>query len=354
MRVPVMTSIFDIAKQKTYLVIKIIFWTIAFFYLLDFYKWVMPTWETTFAAAIVNITAFIGISETFIHFWAVPKYFRLAKYKTFLIGIAFCLLLNGLLTLFATWFVIQPISPESVNKMVGKWSGLIFSNFFVVAAFTATSIATKLMFDWLSVQKQMEELEKEKIKAELEFLKSQINPHFLFNSLNSIFGTIDKRNSEARTLLLKFSDVLRYQLYECADNYVEIEREIESLKSYVEIQKMRKSEKTSVKLEVSGSFNGNKIAPLLLIPFVENAFKYVSSHRSKENFIRIEITGEPDSVRFKCVNTIDNLQTEDLVTSNGIGVSNVQRRLELLYPERHRLVIETDGDYFKIDLNLFL
>lgn len=238
--------------------------------------------------------------------------------------------------------------------MLGKWSGLIFSNFFVIAAFTATSITTKLMFDWLSLQKRMEELEREKVRAELEFLKSQINPHFLFNSLNSIFGTIDKQNSEARTLLLKFSDVLRYQLYECSDDYVEIEREIESLKSYIEVQKIRKSDKTSVELVMSGSFSDYKIAPLLFMPFVENAFKYVSSHRNKENFIRIEMIGKPHFVQFESVNTIDNLQTEDLITPNGIGISNVQRRLQLLYPERHLLVKETNGDWFKINLTLFL
>ena len=351
-----MISITSLAKQKTYIVIKAIFWTIAFLYLLDFYKWIMPTWGSTVAAAIVNITAFVAISETFIHFQAVPNYFRQAKYKTFLTAIAFCILLNGLVTLFGTWFVIQPISPDSVNKMVGKWSGLVFSNFFVVAAFTATSIAAKLMFDWLSLQKQMEELEKEKVKAELEFLKSQINPHFLFNSLNLIYGKIDKRNDSARTLLLKFSDVLRYQLYECNEDFVPVEREIEFLESYVEVQKMRKSEKIAVELEMSGSFSGYKIAPLLFIPFVENAFKYVSNHRNKENFLRIEVTEEPDFVRFKCVNTIENLQTEDLAAgaSSGIGINNVRRRLELLYPERHRLVQEKSDGHFKIDLTLFL
>jgi two-component system, LytTR family, sensor kinase len=349
-----MFSIFSLPKQKNYIVVKVIFWTIAFLYLLDFYKWIMPTWASTIGASIVNIVAFVVISEMFIHFWAVPKYFRQAKYGIFLVAVAFCILINGIATILGTWFVIQPISPGSVNYMVGKWHGLIFSNFFVVAAFTAMSITTKLMFDWLSLQEKMEETEKKKIKAELEFLKSQINPHFLFNSLNSIYATIDRQNSKARTLLLKFSDVLRYQLYECSEDFVPIEREIEFLTSYVEVQKMRKSEKIAIELKMSGCFSGYKIAPLLFIPFAENAFKYVSSYRDRENFLRIEITQKSDTLRFKCENTIENHPAEDLAESGGIGINNVRRRLELLYPERHLLVRENSGNCFRIDLTLYL
>ncbi len=338
-----------------YRTIKIAYWLSCFLFLVVFYRWVMPNLWVNVASSAVNVLFFIIITETFIHRRAIPVYFQSGKYRLFAVSILLCGIFNATLTLFVTWTIIQPFSNSRLTDLFWSWENLIYSNFFVYAAFTAMSIATRLLFDWFTLQKQIEELEKEKIRAELDSLKAQINPHFLFNSLNSIYGRIDRRNVEARDLLIQFSDLLRYQLYECNVDFIDIEKEIEYLQTFVRLHRERKSEKVKIDLKLEGCLSGYKIAPLLLVPFVENAFKFVSSHERKENYLSIELDGREDSIFFKCLNTRDGGRATDFQLKNGfgsggIGLSNVERRLELIYPGKYKLDRYEDESLFRIEL----
>jgi len=317
----------------------------------------MPNLWVNLASSAINVIFFIIITETFIHRRAIPVYFRSGKYRLFAASVLLCGVLNATLTLFVTWSIIQPFSNSRLTDLFWSWENLIYSNFFVYAAFTAMSIATKLLFDWFALQNQIEVLEKEKIKAELDSLKAQINPHFLFNSLNSIYGRIDKRNVEARNLLIQFSDLLRYQLYECNVDFIDIEKEIEYLQTFVRLHRERKSEKLRIDLKLDGSFSGYKIAPLLLVPFVENAFKYVSTHERKDNYLLIELNGREDSVFFRCLNTRDGSRNTNLFPKNefgsgGIGLNNVERRLKLIYPGKYKLDRYEDESLFRVELTI--
>ena len=340
-----------------YKLIKIIQWTITLLFLLVFYRWMIPTWWGNFLAAAANITLFIAISETFLYYAAIPS-FRDGKYAIFFTKVIFCILLNGTVTLFATWMIIQPFSNSHFQDLFWNWENLIYGNFFVIVAFTAISLTAKLIFDSLSLQKRMQELETEKAKAELEVLKAQLNPHFLFNSLNSIYGHIDRKNPEARHLLLRFSDLLRYQLYECNADFIAVEKEIEYVKSYVEVQKQRKSRQTRIEFLLSGCLSGYKIAPLIFIPFVENAFKFLSSHDDRENYLVIKLHGNENAIRFDCLNSKDNGYNENLTgeaaKSGGMGIENVRRRLQLLYPDKHRLSYNETKKQFSVELHIEL
>ena len=171
----------------------------------------------------------------------------------------------------------------------------VIPHFFLVIA----GAAVKLMFDYSRLQQRMAETAKEKAEAELNFLKSQINPHFLFNSLNSVYFLIDKNNVKARQSLHKFSDMLRYQLYEMNGAKIPVEREISYLKDYVDLQTLRKDEHYSVSFNYSPQVSGFLIEPLLLIPFVENAFKHVSSHADKSNFVKLELSRSNGQLYFQ-------------------------------------------------------
>ncbi len=225
----------------------------------------------------------------------------------------------------------------------------VIPHFFLVIA----GAAFKLMFDQIRLQKKMTDLAKEKAESELEFLKSQINPHFLFNSLNSVYFLIDKNNQEARQTLHKFSDMLRYQLYEANGDKIPIEKEISYLKDFVDLQKLRKDENYSVTFTCPPDVKGFSIEPLLLIPFVENAFKHISHKTSKENFVKVEMTKNNGYFQFMVENSKDNnnMTTEK---HGGIGLQNVKRRLELLYPGNHVLDIQNTPDTFKIYFKLKL
>ena len=143
----------------------------------------------------------------------------------------------------------------------------------------------KMLIDRIQTQQQLGLLEKERIKNELDYLKAQINPHALFNSLNTIYGHIDKNNQVARNILLQFSELLRYQLYDCGAEKVSLEKEIDYIKNYVAFQRLRKDEKLVVNFQIENIETGLKIAPLLLVVLIENAFKFVSSFSDKENKI---------------------------------------------------------------------
>lgn len=223
----------------------------------------------------------------------------------------------------------------------------IIPHFFLVIA----GAAFKLMFDQLRLQRKMAELAKEKAEAELNFLKSQINPHFLFNSLNSVYFLIDKNNADARQALHTFSDMLRYQLYEANGEKIPIEKEINYLQDYVHLQQLRKDENYKVQFNCAPEVRNFSIEPLLLIPFVENAFKHISHKTNGTNFVKLDLARSNGYFEF----SVENSQEKGIVSTEqhgGIGMNNVKRRLELLYPDAHKLEVEDETDTFKVNLKL--
>ncbi|MDP4262964.1 MAG: histidine kinase [Bacteroidota bacterium] len=222
----------------------------------------------------------------------------------------------------------------------------VIPHFFLVIA----GVAFKLIYDHFRMQKRLVEMAREKAEAELSFLKSQINPHFLFNSLNSVYFLINKENPEARQALHKFSDMLRYQLYEVKGTKIPIEKELSYLKDYVDLQKLRKDENYSVEFNCSPDVKGFSIEPLLLIPFVENAFKHISHKAGEKNFVKLDMTRHNGQFSFMIENSKEPGHTTE--QHGGIGLNNVRRRLELLYPEKHVLQIKEEDNHYKVDLKL--
>jgi LytS/YehU family sensor histidine kinase len=200
------------------------------------------------------------------------------------------------------------------------------------------------------MQQRLVEMAREKAEAELSFLKSQINPHFLFNSLNSVYFLISRDNSEAREALHKFSDMLRYQLYEMNGDCIPIEKEIRYLKDYIDLQRLRKDENYVVEFYCEGQVKDFSIEPLLLIPFVENAFKHISHSAHQSNTVNVLMRMEKGDFYFQVENTKEKERTTE--AHGGIGLNNVRRRLELLYPGKHELSIINTDQKFRVDLRL--
>jgi LytS/YehU family sensor histidine kinase len=224
-----------------------------------------------------------------------------------------------------------------------------YYNFSIAFFYLTFSIALFLSKAWYFQRELIRKMQIEKLSAELEYLKAQINPHFIFNSINAIYFQIDKRNTHARESLFAFSDMLRYQLYECNGNQIPIEKEIVYLKNYVELQRMRKDENYNISLIVDEDLKGFNISPLLLIPFVENAFKHIS-HNPSHNQVRIAIGRHHDNFKLSVFNTKE--MTPSQQGRIGVGLKNVRRRLELLYKDRHTLNIENTADSYEVNLSL--
>jgi len=278
----------------------------------------------------------------------IPFFLYKKKYGIFILLFLVMILLSSVIKMYV---VGQLTDDPAIFSTGGDLKGRIYDNviphFFLVIA----GASFKLMFDQLNLQKKMAELAKDKAEAELNFLKSQINPHFLFNSLNSVYFLIDKNNSDARQALHKFSDMLRYQLYEANGEKIPIEKEIDYLQDYVHLQQLRKDENYKVQFNCSNEVKNFSIEPLLLIPFVENAFKHIS-HKSKgDNFVKLDLTRSNGYFEF----SVENSCEKGIYTTEqhgGIGMNNVKRRLELLYPGTHQLTVIDNEHRFKIDLKL--
>jgi len=211
--------------------------------------------------------------------------------------------------------------PERVNFFHNTFYNLSIALFYMTF-----SVALQLSREWYAQRVLIQKIEVEKLNTELDYLKAQINPHFLFNSINTIYFQIDKHNTLARETLSSFSEMLRYQLYECNGKEIPIEKEVAYLRNYVELQRHRNDENYEISFK-DHDLSGFTIAPLLLIPFIENAFKHVS-HRAEGNKIEVELTKTDGMFHMNIFNTKDPLH-QGKGESNGIGLKNVQARITL-------------------------
>ncbi|MDO6429559.1 histidine kinase [Flavitalea sp. BT771] len=230
---------------------------------------------------------------------------------------------------------------------------IFYSSLLNISIWVIGILSFKLALDQLRLRKHMGEMEKEKIKAELDFLNAQFNPHFLFNSINSIYAHIDKRNPTARNMLLSFSEMLRYQLYDCNTHYISVDKEMGYIKNYVAIQQARKESSLQVCLSIGENVTGFLIAPLLFIAFIENAFKYVSDSDEKENKVHIRFEKREQGLLFTCMNTREGGKGGG-IGHKGIGIANARRRMALLYPDKHALDIVDNEHIYEVTLNLQL
>jgi len=224
-----------------------------------------------------------------------------------------------------------------------------FYNLSIVTFYLAFATTLYLSKEWYLQRQKMRQIEMEKLNTELEYLRAQINPHFLFNSINTIYFQIDKQNTAARQTLEKFSEMLRYQLYECSEVSIAIEKEIQYLHNYIALQKLRLSDRYEVELETDVALSEFFIPPLVLIPFVENAFKHVSHFTDKVNKIKVVLLKADNSLHFTSINTTDDSPKKE---PGGIGLKNVTRRLDLLYGEKYKLEIKSDNELFRVTLQI--
>lgn len=200
-------------------------------------------------------------------------------------------------------------------------------------------------------EKRSKESELEKVNAELSYLKLQINPHFLFNTLNNIYSLASAQSEQTPAAVMKLSEIMRYVTQDAQADYVPLENEIHYVNNYIELQKMRSNDKLDLHFEAEGDFTKSKIAPLLLISFVENAFKYGISNHEK-SVISIFIQAEDIQLHMKVYNTV--FEREENGSTSSIGMSNTQRRLELLYPGRYSLDFGRKDNFYSVDLKIEL
>lgn len=244
--------------------------------------------------------------------------------------------------------VFTAIAEYALRSSLGisfQWK--VFLTFLGVVILTITcGMAIRMARDSFYRRQQVKD-------AELKLLKGQLNPHFLFNTLNNLYGLSVLKSDKLPGLMLQLSDLLRYSLYETKDAFVPLRKEIQYLENYVALEQIR-LEQTQIDLEITGEITDQQIAPMLLIVFVENAFKHLGGSQSR---VKILVTITQNKLEFICENTMDKLvnSTENIEASNkGIGLENAKKRLDLIYPNKHKLQVEKQPAIFSVTLSIVL
>ncbi len=301
--------------------------------------------KTAFWVTLVKV-ADLALMVCICNYVLIPKLFYKKKYVLFVLCFVAMVVASSMLKM---QLLGKIMNNQFLLDWTSGWRQKIYDNiiphFFLVIA----GAAIKLMIDSVLMQKKMAAIAKENAETELLYLKQQINPHFLFNALNSVYFQIDKSNIDARKSLHTFSEMLRYQLYEAGQKLIPVEKEIQYLKDYIAIQQIRNDKECTISFSVSQNVAGFSIEPFLLLPFVENCFKHISHFTDKQNYIHISLTQENEFLIFKAVNSFDN--AEPAATHSGIGLSNVKRRLQLLYPT-HTISVDKKGSEFIVYLKI--
>lgn len=288
----------------------------------------------------------------FVLYWLVPRYFRSKN----LPALAFSLLA---VTVAATlisqtlWFeVIFPHiykvpPPDPVDSFARNLFRWLWNSIDILLLL---SVASALQFFRLrqTAAERERQLVAEKLQSELNFLRAQTNPHFLFNTLNNLYHLARKRSDDTPDAILKLSDLMRFMLYECTTPRIRIAQEVKVVRDYLELEQLRYGNRLRVSFSAEMDDEGQPIAPLLLLPFVENAFKHGASEQRGETWVRIVLKVKNGALDCSVENAKDS---DTLENPNGIGLKNVRRQLELLYPN-HRLNIDNQQDKFSIHLHL--
>jgi len=293
---------------------------------------------------IINITLF------YLNYLVlIPRFLDTKKYGIYAASIVGALIFYGFVKYGVALFFKQYI----LMRVKGQVTG--FGHYFVSTVVTSLvflflSAVLKFTVDWFLNERKQRDLETQRLSAELAFLKSQINPHFLFNSLNSIYSLAYQRSETTPDAILKLSEIMRYMLYESNDNKVDLEKELQYLQSYIDLQKIRFGNKAYIDFKVQGKVENQQIAPLLLIAFIENAFKHGVANNPLTP-IRLLIDVDESHLHFYMQNK-KHMNNRD--TLGGIGLNNVQRRLNLLYPGKYNLVVNDEIDTYTVELSLVL
>ena len=325
----------------------LLFWLCAWFFFFFYYKRYSEVNIYTFIASLINLIVAIATVYTF-NDYLIPKILLKNKQKKFIafafVAIVMFFYVQLLLTLFLVvklLYAEQRLFPEMIDVMM-----LFFNMFFVVFV----AIAIKFYKRWSEKDYREQKVQKEKVEAELQMLKTQINPHFLFNTLNSIYVLAMKKSEQTANIVMKLSDILDYILYRINAPQIAIFNEIRIVENYIELEKIRFTNRVNLSFASNITSKDLQIPPMLIIPFVENAFKHGVAKSMKKSWIKIVIeeTGEMLNIE------VSNSKSQNPVKSKtgGIGLVNVKKRLDLLFNDYYKLAISEKDNRYEVFLSI--
>ncbi len=296
-----------------------------------------------------NVAFFLtyALAAAVIGFWLMPRFLYPKKYWHFFGYVAVVITIIILLE----ELVLEQIFFAGTERAKG-FPGVFYSLLDVLPIITILC-GFKFGWDALQKQQQIEALKSSVQESELQFLRSQINPHFLFNNLNNLYSYALEGSHKTPEIILELSGLLRYMLYECKERFVPLEKEIDQLHNFIKLNKLQIENRGHVVFDIQEIGSGYRIAPLILIVFIENAFKHSQAGQTENIEIAVGMKMKGNVLLFNCSNNYASAQELESVTT-GIGLKNVQKRLQLLYPEKHNLQIKEDRNRYQVRLSIVL
>jgi len=330
------------------LIINCVIWLSLFFipFLLMEPRGGIPSYLLRIGATSVMTVAVYYIN----YFYFIPRYLFTRKFLVYILVILFTLVICCVLVDLYYYFVVSVVQEWHHRPAIifsrGMWVPL-----FPLLTGIAIGISIRLAREWARNEKERRELQGAKLLSELAFLKSQVNPHFLFNTLNNICSLARKKSDDTEPAIIKLSQIMRYMLTDSRQEKVNLEEEVEYLNNFIELQKMRVGNRVDISFTTKGEISAIQLEPLLLIPFVENAFKHGVTYNDKSR-IGIELSVEGRELIFIVENSKPSARDAVKPEESGIGLRNVSRRLELLYPGRHQLDIRDSETLYHVLLKI--
>jgi LytS/YehU family sensor histidine kinase len=280
--------------------------------------------------------------------YLIPKFLSQKNFMTY------CLLLLVMVAVFTPikvlllYITYDEVDPKEFLIMNQQY---IFLLLFLIAG---GSTVIKIISDWQRHQRDRKDLETQRMQSEIRFLKSQINPHFLFNTLNSLYALTLKKSDKAPEMVIKLSEMMRYMLYECNERRVPLQKEVNYIQNYLDLERLRQSGHSDITFQVEGNITDQVIAPLIFIPFLENSFKHGLNHQIGDGYVHVEMKVLENKLLLRIANSKPSQPPAKQGKSGGIGLVNVRRRLNLLYPNQYRLDIREAPQEHIVELSLDL
>lgn len=342
------------------IILHVTFWLLVFLLMTSIYAVQSTYWES-----FHNNLFYTPVHLIYYYVLAyviIPKYLLAKKYDTFAIVLILWIFLITVINRIVGILIINPYMVKQLPVIDWSFQETDHYSFFsklthlesFVAAFRGVNMVIWIALG-IKLFKMWHERRQSALEAELSALKAQVHPHFLFNTLNNLYALSLNNSPKSPEVILGLSDILRYMLYECNTEMVSLQKEVLMLQQYMSLEKLRYEDRLDVNLAISGVLQDKQIAPLLLLPFIENAFKHGASEKRGQAWINIDIAVTETSLRLKVSNgkPDDAIREEDRQIGH-IGLQNVRKRLDLLYPSRHQLKIVDDESAFLIVLDVDL
>lgn len=311
---------------------------------------------TVFPQLAYTLIIFLPYQVTFVYiglYWVLPPVLK-NQYSLF---VRRCLIYmgSGLIAQYLIrYFILIPSRTGQPDLFSAFHSLLAPGVFLTMLLIAGVAVGIKLFRFWYQRDQANQQLVRQTLLIELQVLEAQIHPHFLFNTLNNLYSLTLKQSPKAPEMALKLKSLLQYMIYECSTPRVPLEKEIEFIQNYIELEKLRYGPRLTVSIRVSGETSTAFIAPLLLIPFVENAFKHGAAKQLYSACINLALTVHDNILLFRLENSRNEASDDAFREGQGLGLMNVRKRLSLLYPNAYELTIQANGSLFTVELSLNL